>query len=184
MPSMPQNLATIKRRIGYLVASVFVIWHTTAIVFVGPWPFENKFWRVLAPYFSTYIYSLQLGADWKFYAPDVALGSVLRYVVTSAENGRRYQFNLTEALRRSGPSYYRYTTTYLYVIDYPAFKTDFLKYLCKKHLDLSPATVDLDIFLQRRLGPEDYLRGDRPLDANYLRGRDVATFSCRPQQAS
>lgn len=154
-----------------------------AIAFVGPWPFDSRFKDFLAPYFSTYIDSLQLGADWKFYAPDVALGSLLSYEVQAAD-GRRYSFDLTRALNRSDPAYYRYTTTYIYTIDYPEFRTDFLEYLCRKHADLAPTTVDLDIFWQRRLEPEAYVNGDRPMDPSYLRRSDIATISCRASPVS
>jgi hypothetical protein len=181
MPSQSKNPFTVKHRVGYSIASLFILWHVTAIVFVGPWPFENRAKNFLAPIFSTYIDTLRLGGKWRFYAPNVGLGSMLRYNVIM-ENGSRQKMRLTEALDRSDPAYYRYTTTYVYVPDYPAFRDDFLQYLCNEHADLSPVVIDLDQIQQRRLGHEDYLKGDRPLDTKYLGRVDIATYRCGVQQ--
>ena len=171
---------TIKHRVGYLIGSVFIVWHTLAIVFVAPWPFNNRVQDFLAPFFLPYTNSLRLDETWQFYGPDPGLGTVLRYGVTSAETQKYHRVNLTEDLDRSDPAFYRYTTVFIYTVDYPAFRTSLLEYLCRKHADLAPATVHLETFRQRPLTREAYLRGDRPLDAAYLRRSDVARVSCRP----
>lgn len=160
-----------------LPASLLILWHLTAIV-LGPAP-PSHVAGELYPVFKPYLRVLNLDHTWGFFSPEPSEGRRLRYAVIDAGGARR-EFRPYEALSRWDPSYFRFTTLYAALdADVPGHLRAAADYLCRRHAVLGPRAVVFEAVEQRRISPEMYLAGARPLDPEHLDHRELEPLPCR-----
>jgi hypothetical protein len=156
-------------RLTYLVMSLVVGWHSLAMV-VSPSPNGSVLVQSLRSLFHPYLLLFRLETPWGFFAP-VGKHAEFRYVIEDAA-GNQHIFVPTE---EPSPSLARYVWwrefKYLYdgVMAHPEFRGDAAgALLCQRHASLDPRSVTLLEVVEKDYGPEDELRGKRPLDPEFI----------------
>ncbi len=160
----------------YTVMSVFVGWHTLAMV-VGPAP-DSDSMRWFFPPFKPYLTLFHLNSAWGFFAPNVHRGSVLRYTFEDA-TGKRHVFEPTMTLNRFDPFYARIKRQYRALMVHPQIYGDSAAaVLCRQHASLHPAAISFVVIEQKVLWPKDYKNGKRPLDAEFVTVTPLKRVQC------
>ena len=72
-----------RKRLTYMAMSVFVGWHTLALV-VAPAPDSSAIAQSFRRLFHPYLTLFSLDNKWDFYAPDVGKGRQFRYDIEDA----------------------------------------------------------------------------------------------------
>jgi hypothetical protein len=163
---------------GLLAASLFVIWHATALV-VAPFPASHLSGNVHA-FFHPYLSALFLDTDWNFFAPTPDPGHFSRYTVETRDGARR-AFRLTEDVR-PGPSLMRFRKLYDGIHPDRLPQVDAIgRFLCRRHADLFPISVTFSVHRQVPITPEAYVAGRRPLDVESLEVDTLAPVLCAPR---
>ena len=165
-----------RQRLIYTAMSVFVAWHTLALV-VAPAPdsaMAQSFRDLLHPYLVLF----RLDNKWDFYAPEIAHGRQFRYDIEGA-SGNHHSFVPTEELSWCHPDYWWFRAWYDAVMDYPETYADhFAALLCRKHAALHPISIDLLMLQVGDFSPEDYLSGKHPLDSDFVSLTTVKHVIC------
>ena len=138
-----------RQRLTYMAMSVFVAWHTLAMV-VAPAP-DSHVTQSLRALLQPYLTLFRLDNPWDFFAPTVGEGSRLRYVVEDAA-GERHAFMPTEQLSWFHPDYFWFRAWYYAIIEYPELYADrAAARLCRKHAALHPVSITLLSYEEERL---------------------------------
>jgi hypothetical protein len=155
-----------RKRLIYGAMSLFVAWHTLAMV-VAPSP-DSELKRLLLRVLHPYVTLLKLQNTWDFYAPNVGYGQQFRYIVEDAKGGER-TFVPTRAWGWSDPHYWWYTAWYNVIIDAPEDHAALAMALrCKEHAKLDPATITLIRILQKDFRVQDQLNRKNPMDTEFV----------------
>src|SRR4051812_37063089 len=94
-----------RKRLAYTAVSVFVVWHTLAMI-VAPAPETSVTVQGLRALLQPYLTLLRLDNTWDFFAPTVGHMSEFRYVIEN-EAGEKFTFVQEEAeFSRFNPSYF------------------------------------------------------------------------------
>jgi hypothetical protein len=166
------------KRLLYALMSLFVAWHTFAIV-VAPAPRESESTQSLQALVYPYIHLLTLGDRWDFYAPSVDRGHQLRYSVRAA-GGKTYDFVPYEELNWHHPAYWWFRAWYDAVLDSPQDYGDNIgAFLCQKHSALKPLGVTLFKAEELAFTQADYLAGKRPLDSEFVTVTMLRRVRCK-----
>src|ERR1700686_2676417 len=153
-----------RERAIYLVMSLFVTWHTIAML-VGPAP-DSEISRSLGPLFEPYLTLFRLESSWAFFAPSIGKHSQFRYVVTDAD-GKEHGFVPINELSQLLPTYRWFNDIYLTVfLENPDLFGDApIALLCRQHDSLHPVSVTIsEVQEEHDFWPEDQLSGKHPLD--------------------
>jgi hypothetical protein len=154
-------------RLTYTAMSVFVAWHTLAIV-VSPAPDGSAMAQSLRNLLHPYMAVLRLDNRWDFYAPEVGKGRQFRYDIEDA-SAHRYSFVPTDELSWYHPDYWWFRAWYDAIMDYPETYADhFAALLCRKHAALHPTSIDLLMLQVGEFSADDHLSGKRPLDSEFV----------------
>jgi hypothetical protein len=156
-----------RERLTYTAMSVFVAWHTLALV-VAPAPdssaMARSFRRLLQPYLTLF----RLDNRWDFYAPEVGNGRQFRYDIEDA-SANRHSFVPTGELSWFHPDYWWFRAWYDVVTDYPETYADhFAALLCRMHAALQPVSITLLTLQVGDFSPQDHLDGKHPLDSEFV----------------
>jgi hypothetical protein len=167
-------------RLLYTALSVFLVWHTLAIV-VAPAPdtsvIAHSLRRVLQPYLTL----LRLDNQWNFYAPNPGRGHQFRYLVEDAA-GARHAFTPTDELSRIHPSEWWFRSLYDWIGESPDIYGDAAAaLLCRRHAALHPVAIVLMDVEQKDFWPADHLGGKRPLDPEFVTEKDPRRVPCPGQ---
>ena len=92
-----ERLRTRRPRAALAIASLFAIWHTTALL-IAPAP-ESRLQGVVYPIFRPYLALLHLDAGWGFFAPDPHPGVRMLYVVTGTLNWAGFERRSLKAFK-------------------------------------------------------------------------------------
>ena len=177
MESSPKS-----RKIGLAIFSVFIIWHAVGITIVGPFS-ESNFRNGLMSLYKDYLGILHLDTSWPFYAPNPGRGSVLRYETTSASGEKKY-FHLTQARGKYEHAYFRYSNFYNYLFSHPkyaekrGYDKSVARFLCARHKGKNVISIRFILLRQQEFTYEDYKKGKRPLDKEFLKRTFYGPFSC------
>jgi hypothetical protein len=164
-------------RLTYVAMSVFVAWHTLAIV-VPPGPDNSVVVQSLRGLLHPYITLFRLDHKWDFYAPNVGRGHQFRYVVEDAA-GTRHAFVPTDELSWHHPHYWWFRAWYGSIIGSPDdYGETVAAALCRKHASLKPTTIDLLKLEELEFSPADHLRGKHPLDSEFVVVSTVKQVKC------
>lgn len=168
-----------RERVTYTAMSLFVAWHTLAMI-VAPAPGESDLMRGLRIVVDPYLHFFKLDNDWGFFAPDVANGMVLRYVIKD-DAGTLHRFDPDAGLNWFLPSSIWFHDWYRALLENPDdFGEEFAALFCRQHAELHPATITLFAAAQKDYGPPDRLRGKQPLDPEFVKVAPVKSFECPP----
>jgi len=170
-----------RKRLTYLAMSLFVGWHTLAMV-LGPNSSATAQASrvVLQPYLSLF----RLDSTWAFFAPSVGKHSQFRYVITDA-NGRDHTFVPNEELNWYLPTDIWFKNWYYTIIEFPETFGDFFAQLfCRQHADLKPVSITLLAIQEQPFSPEDHLRGKRPLDPEFITVDTLKHVECLNEAGS
>lgn len=166
-----------RERLMYAGVSVFVVWHTLAMI-VAPAPDSSDLVRGMRTVFGPYLHFFRLDNKWGFFAPEVASGVILRYVIKD-DAGVLHRFDPDAALNWFHPSSIWFRSLYLELLENPEdLGETFAAFFCRKHAELHPVTITLFVVDQEDYGPLDRLRGKEPLDPEFVKVSPVKSFEC------
>ncbi len=166
-----------RQRLTYTAMSVFVAWHTLAMV-VAPAPGTSDLIKGLRSVLDPYLHVFRLDNDWSFFAPDVASGIVLRYVIKD-DAGTLHRFDPDAGLNWLHPSAIWFRGWYLALLENPDdFGEEFAALFCRQHAELHPVAITLFAAEQKHYGPLDRLRGKQALDPEFVNVATVKSFEC------
>jgi hypothetical protein len=171
------NLRQWRERLTYTAMSVFVAWHTFALV-IAPVPQSSMIAQALRPLLHPYLTFFSLDNNWDFYAPDVPPGRQFRYEIVDA-SGNRHSFRPTDDLSWLHPNYWWFRGWYDGVMDYPETYADqFAAVLCRKHAALHPTSIDFLMLEVGDFSADDHLSGKQPLDSEFVTETTVKQVTC------
>jgi hypothetical protein len=169
-----------RERLGYAAMSVFVGWHTLAMV-VAPAPAESALVKFLRGLLQPYLALFYLDNNWDFFAPNISGTFEFRYVVKDS-TGIGHTFMPASKWSWFSPNSIWFHAWYDAVIE----KTDiygdaFGRLLCQEHAELKPVSIVLQALDEQEFRPDDLLDGKRPLDPEFIEVRRVKTVKCPDQ---
>jgi hypothetical protein len=180
------NWTTWRRRLTYLAMSLLVAWHTLAVV-LAPAPENSETVQVFRAVLQPYLSLLRLDNSWSFFAPSVGKHSQFRYIVEDAA-GTEHTFVPTEEPSSSLPSYVLWREfKYLYegIMEDAENHGDAIgAFLCRRHASLKPLSVTLVEIQEQDFWREDYLRGKRPLDPEFVVVNPLRRIECPSPSAA
>jgi hypothetical protein len=168
----------LKHRLIYLVMSLFIAWHTLAII-VAPAPEDSAMAQalrnaLLQPYLSFF----RLDNAWDFFAPNVENGSQFRYVIED-KDGTNHTFVPADELSWFHPNYFWFRSWYYAIMDEPERYVDIAAAVfCRKHASLHPAAVTFLDVHEEDFTQEDYLAGKHRLDPEFLKENILERVQC------
>ena len=172
------------RSAGFIILSVFIIWHAIGIVIVGP--FGKSYLRDnLMNIYQHYLAVFHLDRSWPFYAPNPFLGSILSYETVSV-SGNTNTYPLTQSREKFDHSYFRYTNFYAYLFSDPeytkkrGYDKSVARYLCNQHSGSDVTAINFILLSQTTFTYEDYRNGKRPLDEAFITRTVYGPYSCMP----
>jgi hypothetical protein len=166
-----------RERVTYTAMSLFVAWHTLAMI-VAPAPGASALIRGLRIVFQPYLSFFRIDNEWNFFAPNVAPGLVLRYVIKD-DAGVDHSFKAAAGLNWFHPSYIWVRSWYFAVLFDPnEFAEEFAALFCREHANLHPVAITLLEVEQQDYGPQDRLSGKQPLDPEFAKVTTLKSFPC------
>jgi hypothetical protein len=166
-----------RERLTYTAMSVFVAWHTAAMLF-APAPDNSVIAIALRPVFQPYLSLFRLDNTWDFFAPSVENGAELRYVIEDAA-GARHRFAPTRELSWYHPTYFWYRSWYYGVMDEAdTYAEGAAEFFCRKHAALRPVSITFFEYQQGNFAPEDHLAGKLPTDDEFVTVKTVKRVPC------
>lgn len=166
----------LRQRLTYIAMSLFVAWHTLAMV-VAPAP-DSYLWQVLRIVQQPYLTLFRLDNQWDFFAPDVGEGSRFRYVIED-KDGQRHSFDPADRLSWFHPAFFWMRSWYYGIIDDPGLYGDAAAArLCKQHADLEPLAVTFYDVQEERFRREDLLAGKSRSDPEFFTIKTVKRIRC------
>jgi hypothetical protein len=167
-----------RERLMYAAASVFLAWHTLALV-IAPAPSSSLLIGTLRDLMQPYLTLLRLDNDWGFFGPNVLPGSEFQYVVEDADR-KTHDYSPSDELSWFHPSMYWFRSWYGSIISFPDLYADAaISYFCRKHADLHPVSVTLLDYRGTGFTREDYLAGKRPMDPEFYVVHTVKEAQCQ-----
>jgi len=153
-----------RERLAYLAMSVFVAWHTFAIVVAPNSSVTAQSLRsIVQPYLSLF----RLDSNWAFFAPSAGRHSQFRYAIIGGD-GREHVFVPSRELNWYLPNDIWFKNWYYTIIEFPdAFGDFFAAYACRKHADLKPVLITLQAIHESNFSPADHLAGKHPLSPEF-----------------
>ena len=166
-----------RERLIYTAMSVFVAWHTLALV-VAPAPDSSAIAQSFRGLLHRYLTLFRLDNRWDFYAPEAGKGRQFRYEIEDA-SGSRHSFVPTDDLSWFHPEFWWFRAWYDAVMDYPDNYADlFAGVLCEKHAALRPISITLLMFQVEDFTPKDHLSGKHPLDPEFVGVTTLKQVKC------
>jgi hypothetical protein len=166
-----------RERLLYLAMSVFVVWHTLAIV-VAPAPDSSVMVQSLRRLLHPYLSLFRLDNKWDFYAPNIGKGHQFRYIVEDAAGTSR-TFMPTDDLNPYHPMHWWFRAWYDAIIDQPDVYGDAAAArLCRQHAALQPVAVTLLSLEEKDFSPADHLSGKHPLDSDFVTVNTLKRVKC------
>src|ERR1035438_9528732 len=105
-----------RERLTYIAMSVFVAWHTLAMV-IAPAP-DSDVTKSLQIVLQPYLTLLRLDSQWQFFAPTVSEGSRFRYDIQD-RTGKIHTFMPAEELSWFHPNFIWFRSWYYRIMDDP-----------------------------------------------------------------
>ena len=168
---------SLRERLTYTVLSVFVAWHTAAML-IAPAPDNSVIAIALRPVFQPYLSLFRLDNTWDFFAPSVENGAELRYVIEDAA-GTRHTFAPTRELSWYHPSYFWYRSWYYGIMDETdTYAEGATAFFCRKHAALHPVSITFAEYQQSDFAREDHLAGKHPTDPEFVTAKVLKTIPC------
>jgi hypothetical protein len=166
-----------RARLAYAAMSVFLAWHTAAIV-IAPVPEDSVLIQTLRVPFQPYTSFFRLDNLWDFFAPNVGSPSELRYIVEDTD-GNQHSFVPAKDLNWFHPYFFWSYSWYNSIMDEPETYADAAgQIFCNKHASLQPVSI---LFLEAEsndFAPEDELAGKHPMDPKFVTVNTLRLVVC------
>lgn len=163
-----------RERLTYTAMSIFVGWHTLAMV-AAPASDASATMQSLRLLLGPYLTLFELDHTWQFFAPDIARGDQLRYVITDA-SGQRRTFVPSEKWSWFHPAILGWDQS---VLDEPdTYGGPLAAFFCREHVALRPVSITFLKVEEKDFKPEDHLNGNRPLDPEFTTVHAVKKIRC------
>jgi hypothetical protein len=163
-----------RQRLTYTAMSIFVGWHTLAIV-AAPASDASAAMQSLRVLLTPYMTLFELDHTWQFFSPDVERGDQLRYVITD-RSGRRHTFVPSEKWSWFHPASLGWDES---VLDDPdTYAEPSAVFFCRKNAALRPVSIAFLQVQEKDFTPQDHLNGKRPLDPEFTTVRELRRFTC------
>jgi hypothetical protein len=170
-----------RERLTYAAMSVFVVWHTLAMV-IAPAPDNSLTVQSLRSVFQPYLSLFRLDNLWDFFAPNVGHGSDFRYVIEDSA-GNSQTFFPTADLNWFHPRHLWFRAWYIAVMENPELHADAAAAIfCRKHASLHPVSITLQQFQEGDFKPADHLKGKHPMDPEFVTVNTLKQFECTDSQ--
>jgi hypothetical protein len=169
-----------RQRAIYAAMSAILAWHSFVIL-VAPLPEASAVAKALWPVVNPYVSLLMLDNHWDFFAPNVAAGYELRYILDTADGTSRIFVPMKE-ISWYHP-YHIWTDQWQdAIVDRPETYADLAAALvCREQASWRPTAVTVVEVEQKPFGPEDYLAGARPLDPDFVAENVLKRVPCPAQ---
>ncbi len=169
-----------RERFLYGLMSVFVVWHTGAMV-VAPAPDDSELVKSVRALFQPYLTLFRLDNHWDFFAPNISGNSAFRYVIKDS-SGVGHTFMPMSKWNWFHPTSIWFHDWYDTVLDEPDVYGDaFARILCKEHAELNPVSIVFQEVKEREFWPEDLLNGKHPMDLEFVDVTPVKNVKCPDQ---
>ena len=170
-------LKTWRDRLMYLAASLFLGWHTIAMV-LAPVPENNVIVQTFRDVFQPYLVLTGIDTTWDFFSP-IGDSYQFRYVIEDAD-GVEYTFTPIAEVNWLTPTHRLYERIFTELMRTPdVYGGYFTKFFCRKHAALKPVAVTLLNIEEGEYWPEDYLRGKRrAIDPEYFTVNTLLRADC------
>ena len=157
-----------RQHLAYLIMSLFVVWHTVAMVLA---PVQDQERSATWPSFrflaEAYLTLFRLENTWAFFAP-AGRSHQFRYIIED-NAGKEHTFTPIKEFKWFHPRYVWFERTYWGIMTSPELYSDyFAKFFCRKHASLNPVSITLLQILEEDFRPEDHLSGKHPLDPEFV----------------
>ncbi|HSP51173.1 MAG TPA: hypothetical protein VLN61_13545 [Pseudolabrys sp.] len=169
-----------RQRLTYTVMSVFVAWHSLAIV-VAPAPESSVTVKGLRILLQPYLTLLRLDNAWNFFAPTV--GNIFtfrqfRYVIED-KAGEKLTFIPGAEFSGLNPSYFWFRAWHGAIIDNPEDYADIAAALyCRKHASLHPVSITLLEIQAKYFTQNDFLAGKQRWDPEFVTMNTIEHVKC------
>jgi len=168
----------LRERLIYIAMSVFVGWHTIAIL-VAPMPRNSEMVQSLRRLFEPYLTLFRLDHEWGYFSPVIGKWPQLQYVIEDAA-GQRHTFVPVDEVSWFHPLYRRLGYWYGEIMGSPDTYADFAAQIfCRKHAALTPVSVTLMAVAEYDYWPDDRLQGKQPRDSDYVTVNTLKTVECQ-----
>jgi len=158
----------------YAAMSIFVAWHTLAMV-IAPASETSVLSQSLRAVFKPYFAFFELDHSWGFFAPDIARGDQMRYIIADAA-GRRHTFVPSEKWNLLSTATLGWEQM---VVDRPdRYAAPLAKFYCREHASLRPVSVTFLQVKEKAFTPEDHLNGEHPLGPGFATVHAVRKIRC------
>jgi hypothetical protein len=169
-----------RHRFAYVAMSLIVGWHAVAVM-LAPAPDNSEALQALRLVFQPYLSLLRLDNNWSFFAPSVGKHAQFRYVVEDAA-GTEHTFVPTEETSSLAGYVLWREFKYLYegIMEDPDGRGDAIgAFFCRKHASLRPVSVTLVQVREQDFWREQFLRGKRPLDSEFVIVNPLRRVDCQ-----
>jgi len=168
-----------RERLTYIVMSVFVVWHSLAIV-IGLAPESSVTVQGLRVLLRPYLTLLRLDNAWDFFSPTVSSMrmSQFRYVIED-EAGNKLTFMPDAEFGAFNPAYFWFRDWHDAIIDDPEDYADIAAALyCRRHASQHPVSITLLEIKGEDFTRADFLAGKRRWDAEFVTVNTIWHAQC------
>jgi hypothetical protein len=168
-----------RERLTYIAMSVFVAWHTLAMV-IAPAP-DSDVTKSLQIVLQPYLTLLRLDSQWQFFAPTVSEGSRFRYDIQD-RTGKIHTFMPAEELSWFHPNFIWFRSWYYRIMDDPDNFGDYAAaQFCRKHASLQPLAITFYEIQEEKFTRDDFLSGKNRMDPGFFTIKMLRGIRC-PEQ--
>lgn len=173
-----------RERLIYTLMSVFVAWHTLAIV-VAPASESSVTAQGLRVILQPYLTLFWLDNSWDFFAPSV--DSVLTsrqfaYVIEDQAGKKLFFMPEAQFSGLRGPNYFWFRAWHHAIVDNPEDYADIGADLyCRRHASLRPMSITLLSVQEKEFTRTDFLAGKQRWDPEFVTVNTIKHVKCHVQ---
>ncbi|MGA7326046.1 MAG: hypothetical protein WBX25_16555 [Rhodomicrobium sp.] len=171
--------STWRQRLTYTAMSVFVAWHTLALV-VAPAPLSSATVQNLRVVLQPYLSLLRLDNPWNFFAPYSGRLhlSRFRYIIED-KAGEKRTFDPEAEFSWITPTYYWFRGWYTAIIENPdEYADNAAAYYCRRHASMQPASITLLEIEENEFTRMDLLAGKNRWDPEFVTEKTIKQVPC------
>jgi hypothetical protein len=171
--------ATGRKRLAYAAMSLFLAWHTLALI-IAPAPLSSTIVKQLRGPLQPYLSLFRLDNPWNFFAPYAGSMNMsqFRYVIED-KAGEKRTFLPEAELSKFGPGYFWFRGWYTEISDHPDdYAGAAAAFYCKKHASLAPVSVTLLEIQENDFTRADFLAGKGRWDPEFISEKTIKSVPC------
>jgi hypothetical protein len=170
-----------RERLVYTAMSVFVVWHTVAIV-LAPGSENSVMAQGLRAVLQPYLTLFCLDNSWDFFAPSVDMPRTSRqfaYVIEDKAGAKRFFMPESEFSGIRGPNYFWFRGWYSAIVDNSEDYADVAAdHYCRRHASLHPVSITLVSLQEKEFTRADFLAGKQRWDPELITAKTIKNVKC------